>query len=313
MNTLREGLQRKALLRCVTEQRTAEATAGSPRTDLLHRSTARQACSVKPDLSNTLHSDAGYYSGHAQKKINTMCTLSYIPHNDGFYVTHNRDEKISRGAQYAPQKTVTQRGTVLWPGDAYSGGTWIAAHSDGRVAALLNGGLEAHHSQPPYRHSRGIIIAELLTQESTAAFMNSYALHDIEPFTLIVINACGTDTLIWDGVRRHRGHHPPDMALLFSSVTLYNMSERTLRRIWFRNWLQLHPDPTAAEVMKFHTTAGKNAPHTALCMMRDNDLKTISITQINSTPHQMTMHYTDRITGDKTYLNTKRTADTPPC
>jgi hypothetical protein len=66
-----------------------------------------------------------------------MCTVTFIPRNDGFYVAMNRDERISRPSASSP--AVSGQGLVkrIYPLDS-EGGTWVAANSTGVGFALLN-------------------------------------------------------------------------------------------------------------------------------------------------------------------------------
>src|SRR5215471_19134736 len=66
-----------------------------------------------------------------------MCTVTFIPHANGFYVAMNRDERIARLPARPP--TVFVRGLVesIYPLDC-EGGTWIAANGMGIAFTLLN-------------------------------------------------------------------------------------------------------------------------------------------------------------------------------
>ena len=67
-----------------------------------------------------------------------MCTLTIVPHEDGFQLGCNRDERLSRPAALPPQVHVAGSLLALFPTDVAGGGTWIGVNERGLVAAVLN-------------------------------------------------------------------------------------------------------------------------------------------------------------------------------
>ena len=68
-----------------------------------------------------------------------MCTVSFLPLDNGFILTSNRDERALRKPAEFPATYQSNSGTVTFPRDGKAGGTWIAA-SKTKMICLLNGG-----------------------------------------------------------------------------------------------------------------------------------------------------------------------------
>src|SRR5437870_8664227 len=114
-----------------------------------------------------------------------MCTVTFIPHREGYLLAMNRDERITRGQATPP--TVVEVGCVqvLYPRDI-QGGTWIAASSRGIAFALLNWN-DARVVQPK-TYSRGCVIPALIGRSSVRnadATLKRFDLQGILPFKLV--------------------------------------------------------------------------------------------------------------------------------
>jgi len=66
-----------------------------------------------------------------------MCTLTFVPTEDGYLAGMNRDELFSRPRALPPKIFVKDAMEMVYPREP-SGGTWIACNSKGNVLALLN-------------------------------------------------------------------------------------------------------------------------------------------------------------------------------
>jgi Transport and Golgi organisation 2 len=118
-----------------------------------------------------------------------MCSVSFLPRQDGFVLAMNRDELISRVPALPP--SVHHRGdlAVLCPSEP-SGGTWIGINSAGMAFSLLN-----WHSQPDRTGedliSRGEVVRALLSGGSSSeagAIMKGLPLKRMNPFRLIAVS-----------------------------------------------------------------------------------------------------------------------------
>jgi uncharacterized protein with NRDE domain len=132
-----------------------------------------------------------------------MCTVTFIPSRGNIFLVSNRDEKHTRMDAHEPEAYSSSGGHVLYPKDAEAGGTWIAMHDKGNAVVLLNGGTEAHLTDPPYRKSRGLVLLDLIVEPSPSSAFLSMDLHNIEPFTVVCWDNGKLWEGIWDGENRH--------------------------------------------------------------------------------------------------------------
>ena len=115
-----------------------------------------------------------------------MCTITFIPVKDKYFITSNRDEKTLRKQAIPPAVYYMDDSKLIFPKDADAGGSWIAVNENGNAAVLLNGGFVAHQPQPPYAKSRGLIFLEIIKAEMPVKYFMNMGLIKIEPFTLVL-------------------------------------------------------------------------------------------------------------------------------
>src|SRR5579871_2302438 len=101
----------------------------------------------------------------------TMCTLTFVPTEDGYVAGMNRDEKRARPAAFFPQRFEFPGSDAIYPHEA-SGGTWIACNTYGNLLALLNWNDVRLHSMPAGQLSRGALIPELLPAANDLAHVS---------------------------------------------------------------------------------------------------------------------------------------------
>jgi len=207
-----------------------------------------------------------------------MCTVTYIPVRDGFYLTSSRDEKQSRPTALAPHIHAGVTGALLFPKDSSAGGTWFAAHEKGFAAVLLNGAIQRHIPKPSYRRSRGLILLDLMDSPDALQAFYSIDLDNIEPFSIVLVKDGELQVCRWNGSTRY--HRLLDAALphIWSSVTLYSPEVIRKRELWFRDWLEGYPLPDAGAILRFHQHAGDGDKHNDVLMDRDGEMLTVSIT-----------------------------------
>lgn len=226
-----------------------------------------------------------------------MCTVTFLPGKTGQYIlTTSRDEQTSRPPAVFPVKSNYSTYTLLYPKDPEGGGTWIACNNAGKTACLFNGAFEAHHHQPPYRHSRGLVVLDLFKYTSLDRFVDYYALDNIEPFTLLVAGEGPLKEFKWDGERKHIMEHSHTLPMIWSSVTLYPPEIRRLRESWFEEWNSGTVDPSSSDILRFHLTAGDGDRKHSVRMERESlSLKTVSITSVIVSMNKAIMKYLDLI------------------
>ena len=113
-----------------------------------------------------------------------MCTVTYLPTNDGdFIFTSNRDEDPRRAVGDLQHINSPEGKKLLLPKDR-AGGSWIALSQTGRLACILNGAFTKHQRKLSYRKSRGLILIDFFDWPDALSFWQDYNLIKIEPFTL---------------------------------------------------------------------------------------------------------------------------------
>lgn len=209
-----------------------------------------------------------------------MCTATYLPLiSSGFILTHSRDEKAIRPAALPPRTVNLNGKTLTYPQDPQGQGTWIATTGHTTVC-LLNGAFVPHLPQPPYKHSRGLVIPHYSCYSSINAFTESYDFTGIEPFTLLVAEVGRLAEIRWNGRRLFTHEKDPSRPYIWSSVTLYPPDVIKKREGWFRDWQHEHPMPSVKAIRWFHQTAGDGDPANSLRMNRRNTLLTLSLTSV---------------------------------
>ncbi|MCM5663279.1 NRDE family protein [Galbibacter mesophilus] len=216
-----------------------------------------------------------------------MCTVSFIPKNDGFYLTSNRDEDPLRET-LPPQKTTLKNGVTLEaPIDKEKRGSWIATDNQGKVACILNGGFELHERQLPYAKSRGAFVFEAFEYDTFLDFMDGVNLNNIEPFTLILVDSF-LQVLVWDGKKKHIQLLSKEIPHLWSSSTLYSPEIHERKLEIFDEFLQ-KGKVTAESILALHGIDGDdefvlNLPY----------VKTVSTTQVIVNSEKAELTYFDR-------------------
>ena len=220
-----------------------------------------------------------------------MCTVTFIPARQRVYLTSNRDEKNWRTDALPPGVYPAGSGQMMYPKDGDAGGTWIAAHENGNAIVFLNGGVEAHDPQPPYRKSRGLILLDLLDHTTPYNCFMAINLNNIEPFTAIIIDNRHLFECRWDGAKKYHVEMDAGKPHVWSSVTLYPENIRTKRKNWFDTWIAANPEPSQQQVLDFHRFTGDGDANNDLLMNRDGKVFTVSITSLAIDAAAMTMEY----------------------
>ncbi len=234
-----------------------------------------------------------------------MCTVTYFPYEDGCILTSNRDEHISRKSSSLPDVEKNGEMELLFPMDNEAFGSWIMASNRGRLLCLLNGAFERHERNTPYRKSRGIVVKESFQYDSFEEFCNEYNLENIEPFTLIWVElteATQLHELRWDGSIKHTKTMESNEKHIWSSSTLYNSGQRSLRDKWFKEWFGEDTKFDSIKTLDFHGSAGESDLTTDLKMQRENGMQTVSTTQVVITNKIIRMfhhNYDAEIVGSK--------------
>ncbi len=178
------------------------------------------------------------------------------------------------------------------PADGKAGGTWIALREDGISAVLLNGAFVNHERQPSYRHSRGLIIPNIMQQPNPAAAFEDFRLDNLEPFTLIMAGWVMMEWR-WDGEYLHRRKLHREETYCWSSATLYNDGQQMLREKWFTEALAKGDITGADSLMRWQSTGGYGAKNTDIVLQRDDNIATVSTTVVSVHKNKLAMAYLD--------------------
>ena len=227
-----------------------------------------------------------------------MCTVSFVPSNDKIIITSNRDEAVLRTA--IPPETYLVNGTkITFPKDPKAGGTWYAVAENGTVLVLLNGAEEKHKHLPPYNRSRGLIVLEMISNDSPITHWNAIDLDNVEPFTLVLFQNSALFQLRWNGDTKNRTDLDASKNHIWSSSTLYPKNIREQRSQWFFQFIQNKYEINETEMFHFHRYTENSNAENGLIINRNDALKTLSITQTVLQNQKTEMHHYDLIEGKK--------------
>lgn len=231
-----------------------------------------------------------------------MCTVSFIPVRDTFYLTSNRDEKRTRKKANPPIAYTVAGARMIFPRDGEAGGTWIVLKENGDAAVLLNGAFLHHLSSGPYKKSRGLLLLEIMSTERPTQTFGRIDLEGIEPFTLVILEKKCLYEFRWDGQERYCKQLPTNRAHIWSSATLYDGLVSKKREQWLATFLNNTPQPTQYDILTFHQQAGEGNPEQDLLMKRSDIYSTVSITSILVNEDRATMKYLDLPQGKITEM-----------
>jgi uncharacterized protein with NRDE domain len=231
-----------------------------------------------------------------------MCTVSFVHSNGKIIITSNRDEQVARPA-IEPRNYLVNQKNLFFPKDPKAGGTWYVVDENANVLVLLNGADENHQWNQPYRRSRGLIVLDLFSSESAINAWEIIDLENVEPFTLVLFQDQQLYQLRWNGTEKSQRKLNTNENHIWSSSTLYSKEVREQRAHWFSTFLDTTPEVTFEEMFRFHRyTEAENAEH-GLIINRNDQLKTLSITQSVIEQNKITVIHHDLI-QEKEFSNT---------
>lgn len=231
-----------------------------------------------------------------------MCTVTFIPTSEGFYLTSNRDESVARSLALPPQVYAGEGTGLIYPKDPDAGGSWIALKDKGDAAVLLNGALVRHMRKPSYRKSRGLVFLEIVKASQPYVHFREMDLGGIEPFTLVLFARGRLLECRWDGSGKHMSTLDASRSHIWSSATLYDHSVAKERRQWFEERVRTNGCLSHEKVLDIHNE---------LVINRDNKMRTVSVTSIIMEKDSARMTYNDlqagssmvRTFGQKTFAS----------
>lgn len=231
-----------------------------------------------------------------------MCTVTYVPCSDGYFLVSNRDEKYSRKKALLPSKYILSNKAVVFPKDADAGGTWMILKENGDSLCLLNGAFNKIIDSSKYHLSRGKIVLEIAASADLITAFKSISLINTAPFTLVVVYKKNLWECIWDGETKQYTSLDEQSEYIWSSVTLYDSGQQKLRQQWFKKWLKETNAITLFNLFEFHKKGGDGNQEIDLIMNRENKLFTVSITGIAVHASNCLMQYLDLSTNGCTQI-----------
>ena len=208
-----------------------------------------------------------------------MCSVSFLPHTDGFVLAMNRDESRLRLSALPPEVLLRDELTMLYPREL-NGGTWVGINSAGMAFALIN-----WYSQPGCDHpnavSRGEVVRTLLaSRRSTAAasLLTGLPLSRMNPFRLMVISFKQRSLSEWQsrGGNLKRLELPWRRHHWFSS----GLDEAKANEIRRRRCERAHGCLDSKTLRKLHRSHSPKTGPFSWCM-HQNDACTVSYTEID--------------------------------
>lgn len=224
-----------------------------------------------------------------------MCIVNYIPlGNDSFALTHSRDESIKRPLASSPLLKEINGQKHVFPIDPLGKGTWIGMSENGRVACILNGSDEWHKHDPPYRHSRGLIIPAYFSSSSFYEFFRNYNFEGLEPFTLVVFEQQKIYIGTFDGTESAIKILDKSKAFLLTSAKLYSQESTLDKKLKFNNWWDTYPKVTYSEIVN-HNLKWRYENELDKSLTNGHPVQTVSLTAIYYNPKKTRMDYYDLV------------------
>ena len=220
-----------------------------------------------------------------------MCTVTFVPTENGYILTSNRDETILRGRALPPKVYVGNYKNLVYPKDPKANGTWIV-HDNYNCAILLNGAEEKHQHRTDYRKSRGLILLDIFDAKNALEEWESIDLNNIEPFTIVMFYENALYQLRWNEIKKTKVNLSTSENYIWSSSTLYSKEIREHRKILFKKHLE-KSNYSANEILDFHQFKDEEYLDNTIVIKRNDHLKTVSITQFIFEINTIKLNYID--------------------
>ncbi|MEZ7507173.1 NRDE family protein [Flavobacterium sp. Arc2] len=224
-----------------------------------------------------------------------MCTVSFVKTDTKIIITSNRDEQLIRPSAIAPKNYTVNGKNVIYPKDPKAGGTWYVVDENGTVLVLLNGAHEKHIAGLSYRKSRGLIVLDIIANRSPRNYWDAINLDNIEPFTIVLFQEEELFQLRWNGAKKEAVQLDLNEKHIWSSSTLYPKEVREKRRSLFQAFLGVSKSLSEVEMYNFHRYTEEGNQENGLIINRNEELKTLSITQSIIEKNKVTILHHDLI------------------
>jgi hypothetical protein len=223
-----------------------------------------------------------------------MCTVSFLPKSQGFYLAMNRDEKRDRFTGLAPKIVEREAHRAIFPREP-TGGTWISANDAGVCLALINWHRIKREPNNGIR-SRGEVIRKLAgisTSDEISAAITKLPLRKLRPFRLVAIAPTENRVIEWrwNLDRLSKRKHPWKSRHWFSSGFDEATAEAERTRV-----CSAQPDESAKRDLKWlrrlHRSHEPERGPFSICMHCPN-AATVSYTEVAVSELSIVMRYKD--------------------
>ena len=222
-----------------------------------------------------------------------MCTLTIVPHGEGFQLGCNRDERLARPDALPPQVHLAGDLRAVFPTDIPGGGTWIGVNERGLVAAVLNRTIAGDRPAAlTARCSRGTIARHVLAADDldhAVGRLMALPLRAFDPFTLVVAHGRTLGVVTSDGYQYAATVQALDRPACFASSSLGDALVLPLRLELFERAVARAREPLLMQ-SSFHAHQWADRPHLSVQMRRE-DAATVSRTWINVSPDRIRLTY----------------------
>lgn len=226
-----------------------------------------------------------------------MCTVTIVPHDDGFRVVCNRDERRTRPAALPPRLLRVGARIAAFPTDPLGGGTWVGVNDAGLVLALLNAapsGVGRDDGRPIARpRSRGFVVRAMLGHTSADSIVEALGGFDpglFNPYRLVIIHATTVTVVSSDGDRVVTSQAPLAHPMLFTSSSLGDALVEPPRRDLFERMVVRASARILDAQARFHQHQWRARPEMSVQMERADAL-TVSRTLVDVTPRGRRLAY----------------------
>ncbi|MBL7735145.1 MAG: NRDE family protein [Chitinophagaceae bacterium] len=224
-----------------------------------------------------------------------MRTVTYIPSKNDIFITSIRKEKIVHTAALPPEQYSFSSGSIIFPKEIDTGGSWIACHANGNAVAFLNETVTADASEPSYRKSRGLILLDLADHTTPFNCFLAINLNRIAPFTAVILDSFHLFECSWDGRSKSFNELDAQTPHIWSSA-LYVNDAADKRKAQFEESVATIKTFGSKSILDLHQALDNKEP-TELQAGAAERLLTTSITLITIGPQLAKMQYLDVIAG----------------
>ncbi len=219
-----------------------------------------------------------------------MCTLSWVPHDGGYTLAFNRDERKTRRPGLPPSFTVQKGVAVLMPHDPDGGGSWISANARGHTLALLNRYEDTPHDDGGEYLSRGGLVssmASLAGAPEVEVALGELELAQYRPFTLVSVGRQQSPVLYqWNGQDLAVATVATPGLVRSSSGSHQGEAEQARAAVFLALGAQLN----GSDLMPLHRSHIPNKGPLSICMHR-HDAETVSLSYITVNLNNLLMRY----------------------